>query len=161
MAVTLMPIYHDFTLAQMFRSFFGELSITSMFLLLALVLSNIFSLRCVFIKYNKFATIIFILGCLLYSSTLGFVSFDVYALGYFPNLTILTVFGVIALYLWYFAKFYAYIWLLGLIGFYFKLHPSNNLWDYLFDLPIWILSAIVLILNLRKIFAFGSFKNGE
>ncbi len=56
----------------------------------------------------------------------------------FPNLILLAGFCIIELYLLFYAKTLAIIWLIALLCFYFKLEVFHNLWDYLFDPALWL-----------------------
>ena len=50
----------------------------------------------------------------------------------------LLFFSAVILFLILFNRILGYVWLLALIGFYFKLQSSNNLWDYLYDPLLWL-----------------------
>ena len=67
----------------------------------------------------------------------------------------LLFFSAVILFLILFNRILGYVWLFALIGFYFKLQSSNNLWDYLYDPLLWLVLltngvSSVLSLQLRR-----------
>lgn len=145
------PLYHQFTLIQLFKGIIGNLSVVSLCLLIILLMCIVFSnklLNMSAIFNYHFAIILVILAGLIYLSTFDFIPFDLYSLGYFPNQVTLICFGIIGFYFWYYARLYAWIWLIALISFYFKILPSNNLCDYLFDPLLWLVFCGWLIVRL-------------
>jgi hypothetical protein len=80
----------------------------------------------------------------LYASALGFLEYDLYALGYRPAFGLIAVgAAVLAAYRW--MPVLGWSWLLGLGLFAASLHPSPNLWDSLLDLPATVLAVLVVI----------------
>lgn len=141
-------VYHGFTIMQLFQGVIGTVSFVSLWLLIRLCLRFIF-LPCTWrvfptISYH-FVTIIFLLGAILYLATFGILPVDLYSYGYLPDKIGLAIFFIIELYLWVYAREYALIWLIALACFYFKLGNSNNLWDYLFDPLLWLITCMRLI----------------
>ena len=154
--VVFVPLYRSLTLTELLRATWGDLSITTLLILLLVLRSNLFNHQIsvgefepLEMRYNKvpnraFAFIIVVLGCLLYSSYLGFIRFDIYDMGYFPTPLFMLGLVVIELFLWFCARRYAFLWLIALLCFYFKLESSHNLWDYLFDPVLWLICIIRL-----------------
>lgn len=140
-----LSVYNGFTLVQLFRGMFGDLSITTLFILFFWLRNFTFIGKCRAIDH-KFALIVTLSGSILYLSTFGFISFDLYDLGYFPNGLFLITFIAFELYLWRYNRRYAYFWLISLVAFYFKLENSNNFWDYLFDPVLWVICLIRVFL---------------
>ena len=155
--VVFVPIYHGLSISQLLRSIAGDLSISSLLVLVMLLWNNLFNYqvdmgdfeprvrRYKIVPSRTFAFTIVIFGIILYSSYLGFIRFDLYDTGYFPSITFMVILGVIELLLWFTARRYAIIWLIAIICFYFKLQPSHNLWDYLFDPVLWLICLIRLL----------------
>ncbi|MBP9743428.1 MAG: hypothetical protein KBD37_08720 [Burkholderiales bacterium] len=141
-------VYHGFNLIQLLRGVVSSLSFVSVWLLIRLCLRFIFlpgvGRLIPTISYH-FAAIICLLGSLLYLTTFGILPFDLYGYGYFPGKIGLAVFFIVELYLWFYAREYAVIWLIALGGFYFKICGLSNLWDYLLDPLIWMIACMRLI----------------
>ena len=147
-----LPLYSGLNIISFFKGAFGEFSVTSLFVLLLILRNKLFncyvsrgdfepSVRLYNMVPNRmFALIVFVCGLVLYSSYLGFLRLDIYELGYYPSFRFLLVLGILQLLLLFSARKYVVIWLIALICFYFKLQLSHNLWDYLFDPMLWIIS---------------------
>ncbi len=145
-----LTIYHGLTLTQLFRGIVGDLSITTLIILLLLLWANLFNqhkapefdsniIEHKVVLDRGFALLVVVLGGILYGSYLGVMHFDLYDRGYFPNLIFMLILGVIEVYLCIKARFYALIWLIALLCFYFKFEVSHNIWDYLFDPVLWLI----------------------
>ena len=93
--------------------------------------------------------IVLVLGLLLYLSTLGFIDTDYYSYGFHSMYMIVIVTAVITI-LIINNIILGYLWSLALLAFHYSLLPSNNLWDYLFDPVIWLVSFCCLGQNLVK-----------
>ena len=139
-----LPLYLGFTLFQLFTGIVGELSIVSLILLCTWLFKILFLKNVSIMIQRPYAVLVVITGLLLYASTCGFIAIDIYRIGYFPTCPFLICIGVAAIYFWYHARAYSWYILLALICFYFKVQESNNLWDYLFDPGLWIMSIISL-----------------
>lgn len=139
-----MPVYQGYSVVVLLRGVLNDLSITSLIVFAGMLYHAIF-IPAKTSKINQcFATLIIILGTLLYLSTFGFIAFDIYALGYLPNHYVLLGFVVLEFFLFYFASSYAWLWLLALGAYVLKLEASINLWDYLLDPVLWLLCIISL-----------------
>lgn len=162
--ILFVPVYNGFNLIKICRGVFAHLSFTTMVILFLYNLRQVFSKSAIasasilhkkqkndvlngFVPINlRFAIFLFIVGLVLYFSALDlFIKVDLYDLGYFPN-GLLVAF-IIAEMVIYFAigRLYAWIWLGSLVLFYFRIAPSHNLWDYLFDPLLWLLAIFEII----------------
>lgn len=142
--VLYLPVYRGCTLVQIIHGVIGDLSVTTFVILSGMLIRNIFIPKRSFNLPPFFAVMVMFLGSMLYLSTLGFIDLDIYSFGYFPKGTMLFIIGVLELFLLGYASCYAWLWVIALICFYFKLENSNNLWDYLFDPLLWLMVAISL-----------------
>ncbi len=145
------PIFKGCSLAQIMRGALGDLSITTSLVLLFWLYARL-SERISINPMNKYiAWVIFLMGCTLYASSLGFIGVDVYSYGYLLKspVIVLVSYAVIQLILWHFNKVFAFIWLVAMISFILKLQGSINLWDYLFDPVLWFISFCTIV-NKRK-----------
>ena len=140
-----LPIYHHFSILQIIYGTMGNISLFTLLLLIALIIN--------FIIFNKISIsidyrvdlIFIILGLLLYSSALGFIKIDIYAYGYYPNRSLLLLMIIWCVVLLKLNPLYSWIILFAIIGFYFRIMASNNLWDYLIDPILWIMSIVNLV----------------
>ena len=152
---TCLPIYHSLSLVEIMRGMFGDLSITTLLILSIRLIQCTHAQeqqKChpgvgrdpslVYQEQKTFQTVfgilIICLGSLLYLSTLGIIGFDIYALGYYPNIYVLLGIIAIEVFLWHFSRTCAWIWIVAIGAYYFKLQASINLWDYLFDPVLWL-----------------------
>ncbi len=140
-----LPLYKGCTIGQILYGVLGNISITTLLIFGITLFYQVFLPKQKFRLNLIFAIIVIIIGSLLYLSTLGFINFDIYALGYFPNGVMLLTVILLELFLLDYAQVYAWIWLIALISFYFRIESSNNLWDYLLDPLLWIFSIFNLI----------------
>lgn len=158
--IVLVPIYHGFTLAQVARGIVGDLSITGLIMQCAIWVNYIrnsksnvyYKIPCKVDFFNdilshKFCIIIFILGLVLYLTTFNFIPFDLYAWGFYPTYLLVLIF-ILELIFWQINKIFAFIWLVALAAFYYKLQVSINLWDYLLDPILWLICTFKLLSNL-------------
>jgi len=137
-----LPIYHQVTLMQFSYGVLGEVSVTT-YMLILMWSYNIIKYNSYAIRIQKrFSFLIIVSGLFLYLSALGFIKFDIYSLGYYPNIFFLIILGLLAIYYWFSNKFFVWIILLALLAFYFRLETSINLWDYLLDPFIWLISIV-------------------
>jgi len=151
----LIPLYRGSSLVELLRGAIGDVSTASGVLMLFIILNqfNFAEVRCAVLNsWEKIG--LCLLGTLLYLSTFGFIDFDLYHLGYLSPLMLL-FFSAVILFLILFNRILGYVWLFALIGFYFKLQSSNNLWDYLYDPLLWLVLltngvSSVLSLQLRR-----------
>jgi len=133
--VSLLPIT-ELSLAQLFAGVFGNLSVTSI-VLLVLYLAD----RCDILPPHENLTpdlsrLYFIVGIsavFLYPTALGLTSWDLYAAGYYPVILAPLLMSTIGLGIW--KRWYYLSSLLGLVflAYGLNLFESDNLWDYLLD----------------------------
>ncbi len=147
------PVYDGMSVAHILRGILGDLSITTMLLFLTFLYSEIRGCNSCYKINNALWLLIFIIGLTLCLSVFGCIPFDIYASGYFPK-------GLLIFYLITQALFrqlnkkFTIFWLLALVGYIFKVLPSPNLWDYLIDPVLWLVSLVCLI-----VFGFLKIKN--
>ncbi|STQ89697.1 hypothetical protein [Iodobacter fluviatilis] len=89
-------------------------------------------------------------GLALYSSALGFWAFDVYVLGYAPQVLLIWCAISLALAWQQGHKALAIAWLLALALFPLGVLESANLWDALLDPMAMITGAVALLLSLKS-----------
>jgi hypothetical protein len=122
------------SLVSMLRGLFGGLSMTTVFLLLALVLQN--KGNKVFVEREKqwLPSLIAIAALLFYPIALGWGLLDPYEWGHDEALVLPLVVGVLALATWL-ANWRTSAWalMLALVFWRLRLLESTNLWDYLLD----------------------------
>jgi hypothetical protein len=138
--VVWVPVYNNFSLVKICRGELGDLSLTSLIVLAHFQLQKIYPCGDLKTVSLSFAWLLGIAGLLLYLSTLGIIPVDLYSWGYFPRL-LLGLFILAELMLWWSSKLNAWFWLIALIAFLLKLQSSSNLWDYLFDPILWLISV--------------------
>ena len=172
LVVSVIPLYHGSTLAQISRGIIGDLSISGLLVQIVIWINYIIrlpvmgSLLCgnnqsslkewrrspilylVNILPRRFCLIIFILGLILYLAAFSFIPFDLYALGYYPKYLLVVVF-ILQLIFWQIKRVFAVIWLIALVAFYYKLQTSINLWDYLLDPILWLLCSYAWLFGLK------------
>lgn len=150
LGVDLIPVYHGLCLVKIMRGIVGDLSITTAILLTYSIVISVNARAWGTGIHNLinpyFANIIVILGLILYLSTFAIAKIDIYAFGYFPTY-ILIGFISIELYLWCSSRVCAWIWIIALVAFYFKLQSSVNFWDYLFDPVLWFIAVVRSIIT--------------
>lgn len=146
-----MPIYEGMSIAYILRGMLSDLSITTMLLFATFLYGEIQRNNNCYKISNVIWFVIFITDLILCLSVFGCIPFDIYSSGYFPKG--LLIFYLIAQFLfWQLNKKFVLFWLLALIGYIFKVLPSPNLWDYLMDPVLWLISLFYLaIFGLRKL----------
>jgi len=99
------------------------------------------------------SAIIVIAGTLVYGDYLRFLpgsSFHLYEAGFHQIWLILLV-GLFAIFALFRGWLWTCLWIsLALLGWNLSLLESQNLWDYLIDAPLWILSIIFLLRSFRS-----------
>lgn len=145
MGVNFIPVLRGSSLVEVVRGAIGDVSISSGALLL-LIIFNQFDFRDNRTSVLNFPEKIFIVigGILLYISTFGFLSTDLYAFGYL-SLWMLYSALFLALLLIAINRRLGIVIMLALAGFYFRLQSSNNLWDYLLDPVLWLVLVVDLL----------------
>jgi hypothetical protein len=139
------------SLAAQFRGVLGELSITSMGLLLLATLTfwrPSCALPLPALRRLRWAIVLG--GLVLYPTALGLGNVDMYALGWRP--AELTALLTVAL-MWGYRRGEGWVWLVlaALIAYNLQLLSSTNLWDYLLDPWLWLWAVA---LELRHGFAY-------
>lgn len=135
--------FNGLLLAQYLRGFVGDLSITTLGLLVFGAFCFLWGYHPVENYHQQKPIFLFlaVAGVLLYPMSAGLTMFDPYALGYAPR-----YFGIIllvfALYCGW-KNYYLALILLSCVVFFYAIGflPSHNLWDYLID-PLVFLYAI-------------------
>lgn len=131
------PIYMGSNFLWLMRGILGDLSITTTILSFLFLLNIIFRVNLSLLN-NKTHLLIALLGFLLYLSTLAILPFDLYDLGFLPNMSFFLIFGIIMLTLWFVNRLIAWVFLASFLAYYFRLHNSINVWDYLIDPVLWL-----------------------
>lgn len=85
---------------------------------------------------------IFVFGLILYLSTLNIIPVDIYYQS--PAFIIITC-CLITILAYYVDKILGILYLLSLFAYSLNIMDSKNLFDYLIDLPVWILSIVCII----------------
>jgi hypothetical protein len=142
--ITFVP-FTGLSLADLFLSINPNYSIGSLALILVLLWPKILDKQllstkqlCIFCSWNV------VISLILFSSTLGLIPYDFYALGYnfswwFIGMALLTL---LAIRLWYPLSF---IFLAYIAAFNLKVLPSYNFFDYITDGFLFIMSVGVLV----------------
>jgi len=144
-------------LAQYLHGFFGDLSISTLCLLLFSVCCFLRgeSARRYHEEKKRIYTFLVVAGILLYPMSTGLTVFDPYALGYAPRYFGVVLLGFALYCAW--KKYTLALSVLTCVVFAYSLDilPSRNLWDYLID-PLVFLYALVWLIITAIISFFGS-----
>lgn len=135
------------------RAYVGDLSITSFIFYGAYFIQKGFG-RSIYqsVEVGYLQAVVVLLGLFLYPFALGLGQLDPYRLGYHPQgLFILLFFS--AIYFWHKAYYFLLFTVTGVIvGFISGLLESNNLWDYLLDVVLWLVCITSLLFSgIRKL----------
>ncbi len=126
-------------LYKYFYGVFGNLSITSVILLLSFLVknisNNISNNRQVPSGREKSAILysVAIAGLILYPASLGFFHVDLYRLGYHPRFLLILILCLTILAWMVSLRFAAMLPVIAVIAFNLNILESENLWDYLVD----------------------------
>lgn len=142
------PLAAGYSLNWMLNGVDGGLSINLLCILGLFVVNRLFNLECELVS-QPFAVVIVITGVILYLSNFGFISFNIYGLGYLPQFVLIPI-GLVTVYICSNNKFNGLILLLSLICFDFKVLNSNNLYDYLIDPVLWGICVLRVLLSFKK-----------
>jgi len=149
--VRYVPIYDSMSIAYILCGILGDLSITSVLLVLTFLYSEIRENNNYYRINNGVWLIIFIIDLVLCLSAFGCIPIDIYSFGYFPK-GLLIFYLIMQVLFWLLNRKFAMFWLLALVGYIFKVLPSPNLWDYLIDPVLWLISLVCLIIfGLQKL----------
>lgn len=142
------PVFNHLPLVALMNGCFSDLSITTIIILGAVFFDNsqdkVILLPKIFPMPVQLTILFF--GIMLYISVIGILKLDIYDLGYQPTY-LLYGFCLLELLFLYTNKWFAIIWFLALVGFYFNFQNSTNFWDYLFDPFLWVFAILI---NLRR-----------
>lgn len=139
LVVNIIPVYRGNSLVEIFRGGIGDVSIASgMFMLLycAKLFSGSSQLQAPILAWWE-KLVLLLIGFVLYLSTLGFISIDVYHFGYLSTRMIPFFCGATLISILLKRKL-GYVWLIAIIGYYIGAQESNNIWDYLYDPILWL-----------------------
>lgn len=156
--VMLVPV-GDLTAAGYVRGVIGDLSITSMVLLVATIGSSIAG-RTLFPRRDitVLSCVAVIIAALLYPLALGASAFDPYALG-FGSMAMAVTLLLGAVLAWYVRLYLLVLCVtLGVAGYLLGALESRNLWDYLLDVPLaaYALSVVLRVFTRRMITRVGA-----
>jgi hypothetical protein len=135
------PLWHGKPALFYVRGVVGELSVASL-VLFALQAARGLGVRTSYTARmsRDVAALLFLLFAILYSCTLGYLHYDLYAWGYEPR-ELLVLAAIMLAYLWVRHPGAALAWLLALFAFACGLQASPNLWDALGDPILWLGTA--------------------
>jgi hypothetical protein len=132
-------------LAGYLRGFFGDLSVTTMLLLVAALIGRVWGGR-VLDGPERVALWGWSVaaGLALYPLTLGSTPWDPYQLGFRPRMLLLVV-AALVIGLWRRRRGSALVLAAGVAGYDLHILESSNLWDYLVDpaLTLWAMGALL------------------
>lgn len=144
-------VYQGLTISALTRGIWGDLSLTSLFTLLFIVLGQVDLIKFKKELINLPSSIIIVcIASMLYLSTFAIISNDLYFYGYYPGFAFMLVFVIVELLLYMYSQLYAIVWLIAAIAFYYHLQTSSNLWDYLLDPVLFIINLLLIIKKLFK-----------
>ena len=141
----LIPVY-DLAIAGYIHAYTGDLSITSVLLLLIflrLLLTGRSS-----VKAGTFTTLLSVIcgaGIFLYPFALGISFFDSYSLGY-NSLLFTGILFFITIGAWY-IKNYLLVWciVLSVLAYMIGWYESDNMWDFLLDTVLWVFAVVWMV----------------
>lgn len=144
------PIYNNYSLLQIVYGTIGSISVVTILLITIWIFNFVFLTKIIVPLNYEISLVITIFGLLLYMSSMGFIQLDIYSYGYYPNKIFILSIIMWCLFLININRLYSWITLIAIIGFYFKIISSNNLWDYIIDPIVWIMSIVTVIKNQIK-----------
>ena len=142
--VRYIPIFNGMSGAYILRGVLGDLCITTTFLLLTFIYGEITGNNNCYKISNTIYLVVSIIDLVLCLSVFGCIPIDIYSFGYFPE-GLLVFYLIIQIFFWQLNKKFAFFWLLALIGYMLKVLPSPNLWDYLIDPALLLISLFSMI----------------
>lgn len=128
------------------KGVFADLSLTTVMLLTIWPLLRVNNVSLNRSDFTWLCAVVLTLAITLYPMALGVGPYDSYALGYQPSalLTLVAAMGVLAVQKKYWVS--AATVVVVLFGYWLRVLPSQNLWDYLLD-PILVIFAIIYLLH--------------
>ncbi len=122
-------------LYQYFYGVFGNLSITSVLLLMGFLAKKILNCRQVLYDREKSAIVysVAVAGLILYPTALGFFPVDLYHLGYHPRFLLILILCLTILAWMVSLRSAAMLPVIAVTAFNLNILESENLWDYLID----------------------------
>ena len=138
-------------LAGYTRGLMGDFSISLIMILLFLIFRYLFRMNVNCLKNAGFsALLVFFTGLFFYPMSLGLFMFDPYGSAYDPKILSLFLF-VIALTAWYLEKYLVVFCICAaVLGYLFRILESDNLWDYVMDPFVFLLSIVYLVFKFIK-----------
>ena len=138
----LLPLWRGSSLVELARGVVGDLSTASGGLLFLIILNQFDFSETKSPVLNQLEKIaLLLMGLLLYLATFGFISYDIYHLGYLSKWMLFSL-TIAALVMILCERRLGYVCLVVLAGFYFHLQASHNLWDYLLDPVLWLVLVV-------------------
>ncbi|MFA6074203.1 MAG: hypothetical protein WCV63_02180 [Negativicutes bacterium] len=128
------------SLAMCVRGLTGDISITSLVLICSMVVSEMTNIN---VKYKVsilHLTVMVVIGGLLYLTTFGIIPFDLCYFGY-DYIYIATLLFLYAVFNLNKSVISAVVAIAIMVAFQFNLLGSRNLFDYLIDLPLWLVCS--------------------
>ena len=144
------PVDGLFT-AGYLRGAMGDLSVSTMFLIIIYILRSLFGLKLsAFENAELPACIVFFTGIFFYPMALGLFMVDPYGMAYNPRVLSIFLFAI-ALLAWYFKNHLTVACICAAVTAYiFRILESDNLWDYILDPVIFIIAVVYLFFKLIK-----------
>ncbi len=157
-SVTALWPVHGLPVAGYLRGITGDLSVTTLILLVATSISRCFGVE-IYQPRGFFVLMLFVLGSglFLYPSALGLTYFDAYELGYHSK-TLAAVLFLVSLAAWYYECYFVVVCVsLGVLAYLIGMYESRNLWDYVIDPLITFYAAFWLVMEqIKRIFHLSS-----
>lgn len=128
------------------KGVFADLSLTTVMLLTIWPLLRVNNISLNRSDFTWLCAVVLTFAITLYPMALGVGPYDSYALGYQPSalLTLVAAMGVLAVQKKYWVS--AATVVVVLFGYWLRVLPSQNLWDYLLD-PILVIFTIIYLLH--------------
>lgn len=133
------------------RGMAGDLSLSSMILILIYIFRSLLKIKLSVFKNAKIpAFIVLFTGIFFYPLSMGVFQIDPYGMAYDPKILSLFLF-VLALIGWHLDHYLIVACLcVGVAGYIFRILESDNLWDYILDPLLFIVAAVYLIMKFIK-----------
>ena len=138
-AFALVP-FADVSVMVFLRGLVGDLSMSSTVLLGYWAIASIRQVEPNESRKLIACSIFSVAGFLFYATALGLGSYDPYTLGYEPRLLSSIAAALCLVCIWSGWYLVAACLLAALIAYPLQALPSQNLWDYLIDAPLWLFS---------------------
>ncbi len=138
--------FNDLSLILQLKGVFADLSLTTVMLLTIWPLLRVNNISLNGSDFTWLCAAVLTLAFTLYPMALGVGPYDSYMLGYQPSvlLTLVAAMGVLAVQKKYWVS--AATVVVVLFGYWLRVLPSQNFWDYLLD-PILVIFAVIYLLQ--------------